>query len=286
MTNVLVTGATGFIGKYVVDNLLQEKCFVIIAGRNKDLPERWLQNDHVKFEYLDFEDIDETINYFEILGRPDKLIHLAWQGLPNYKQLFHFEKNLPQQYSFLKNIIQNGLKAVTVTGTCFEYGMQQGCLSENMPAMPTNPYALAKHTLHCFLEEFKKHHSFQLNWIRLFYMYGKGQAASSLFTQLNNAIERQDTFFNMSGGEQERDFLPVETVVKNIVDIAMGNEETGLVNCCSGQPIKVKDWVEAYLKMKRSALELKLGYYPYADYEPMRFWGDASKLNAFLINEK
>lgn len=271
---VLITGATGFIGNYVVKELLQQQdCEIIIASRNNNLLDSWKSNYKLSFQTLDLDNLDESQNYFDKLGKPDKLIHLAWQGLPNYKQLFHFEDNLPKQYKFIKNLIVNGLQSITITGTCLEYGMQEGCLGVQIPVKPNNPYALAKYTLYCFLTELKKQHPFQFNWLRLFYMFGKGQSPNSLYSQLDAAIERRDAVFNMSGGEQERDFLPVETVAKKIVMAAISKNEIGLVNCCSGQPIKVKDWVQNYINEKGSNIRPNLGFYPYPDYEPMCFWG-------------
>ena len=279
---ILVTGATGFIGQYVVNELLgQTGGTIIIAARN-DLTNHWIENKRIIYRYFDFDAFDPAINYFEYFDQPAICIHLAWQGLPNYKQLFHFEKNLPVHYAFLKNLVLNGLPSLSVTGTCFEYGMQQGCLSEELAALPDNAYALAKHALHQFLLELKKEHPFQLNWIRLFYMYGKGQSPKALFSQLEAAIARGDDQFNMSGGEQERDFLPVEEVARNIVLIALKAQETGLVNCCSGEPVKVKDLVRNYLHEHNAQIQLNLGYYPYADYEPMAFWGSREKLNTII----
>ena len=109
-------------------------------------------------------------------------------------------------------------------------------------------------------------------------MYGKGQNPKALFSQLEAALQRGDESFNMSGGEQERDFLPIEKVAAYIVTIALQQQEVGLLNCCSGKPVKVKDWVNDYLKQHQAAIKLNLGYYPYADYEPMSFWGDDRKL--------
>ena len=179
-------------------------------------------------------------------------------------------------------MIGNGLQRLNVTGTCFEYGMQEGCLSENMPAKPDNAYALAKYKLYQLLEELKLEIPFQLNWLRLFYMYGKGQNPKALFSQLVAAIKRGDETFNMSGGEQERDFLPIEKVAENIALIALLENESGLVNCCSGKPVKVKDWVTNYLHQQGANIILNLGFYPYADYEPMAFWGDSKKLETIL----
>ena len=102
------------------------------------------------------------------------LIHLAWPGLPNYKALFHISRNLFPQFEFIRNLTANGLKDVLVTGTCFEYGMQSGPLREDMPALPGNPYALAKDSLRRFIEALQLETPFNFKWVRLFYMWGPG----------------------------------------------------------------------------------------------------------------
>ena len=68
--------------------------------------------------------------------------------------------------------------------------MKDGSLSEDMITDPQNPYALAKDTLRKFLFELKKKHPFDCKWIRLFYMYGEGQNANSLLSQLQTALTK------------------------------------------------------------------------------------------------
>ena len=116
-------------------------------------------------------------------------------------------------------------------------------------------------------------------------MYGQGQNPNSLFSQLDKALTNGDAVFNMSGGEQVRDYLPVEKMATYIVDIALQNKITGIINCCSGVPVTVKELVETYLKERNKNISLNLGYYPYSDYEPMRFWGDNSKLKSIASND-
>ena len=67
----------------------------------------------------------------------------------------------------------------------------------------------AKHTLHRQLELLQEQSPFSLTWGRLFYLYGEGQAPTSLWSQLRAAIARGDAEFKMSAGEQLRDFLPI-----------------------------------------------------------------------------
>jgi dTDP-6-deoxy-L-talose 4-dehydrogenase (NAD+) len=269
---VLVTGATGFIGYYVIHQLLNRNAEVIATSsseekaRNKD----WYTK--VKFVQYRIDDKGND-NLFSKFLNPDIIIHLAWEGLPNYKELYHFEKNLMPQYFFIRQLINEGVSNITITGTCLEYGMKEGALDVSMPTDPQNPYALAKDTLRKFLQQLQQKNKFNLKWLRLFYMYGKGQSEKSLLSQLDKAIAEKATEFNMSGGEQLRDYLPVESIASEIVDTAMDTSKNGIYNCCSGQPVSVKSLVRQYLEDKKQTIKLNLGYYPYNDYEPMAFWG-------------
>ena len=282
MKKILVTGATGFIGNYVVTELLKNNYPVIASSSSIEKARHMPWFSKVEFIALNFESFDNSINYFNFFHQPDAIIHLAWEGLPNYKASFHVDTNLPRHFAFLQNVVKHGLADVTITGTCFEYGMREGILSENMPAAPVNPYALAKDELRKQIQALQQEYAFHFKWIRLFYMYGKGQNPKSLFSQLDQALDREDKVFNMSGGEQQRDYLPVETAAACIVKIALQNKTEGIVNCCSGVPVTVKSFVENYLKEKNKSISLNLGQYPYTDYEPMAFWGDTKKLNLIL----
>jgi dTDP-6-deoxy-L-talose 4-dehydrogenase (NAD+) len=286
MRKVLVTGCTGFIGNHVVTQLLQDGCEVIATSAHEERARQFEWFPRVKYIPFDLQAASGTQNYFELFGRPDALIHLAWEGLPNYRSLFHFEDNLPAHYRFLKKLITEGLTDLTVTGTCFEYGMQEGRLREADQPMPDNPYALAKDTLRKFLAALQKHHPFTFKWVRLFYLYGPGQNPNSLLSQLEKALETGATDFKMSGGEQVRDYLPIGQAAAYITKIALQQQVTGIVNCCSGIPVTVKQLVEKYLQEKGRSIPLTLGYYPYPDYEPMKFWGDNAKLKIILDNEQ
>jgi nucleoside-diphosphate-sugar epimerase len=281
---ILVTGATGFVGYHVLHELMDKNYEVIASSANLDRAKKqdWFERVHFVEHKIG---LNTGENLFEKFQRPDILIHLAWEGLPNYKNSFHIEKVFPDQYAFLENIIKNGLKNLAVTGTCFEYGMKSGRLSENMIPEPANPYALAKDELRKSLENLQRSESFSLKWIRLFYMYGKGQNTASLMAQLDTAIAKGDKIFNMSGGQQVRDYLPVEKVAENIVAVGLQDKVTGIINCCSNKPVTVEQLVRSHVAAKNSQIQLNLGYYPYPDYEPMEFWGDDSKLNRALAAE-
>ncbi len=126
---VAVTGATGFIGKYVIEELLQQKVDVIIASSHPDIVRKMFPNHHFRLVKIDLDSLDTETNYYEYFHKPDVLIHVAWQGLPNYNESFHLKNNLPGHTKFLENMIRNGLPQLVVTGTCMEYGQVNTCFA-------------------------------------------------------------------------------------------------------------------------------------------------------------
>lgn len=273
---VMVTGATGFVGRHVVDTLLAHGHSVVAVARDikpaLELP--WF--DRVEFIQCDLHEGFLPLLQTECL--PDAIVHLAWSGLPNYRDFFHISKNLPADLAFLETVVKAGVHHVLVAGTCLEYGMQYGPLTEEMETAPTTPYGFAKDALRKALQLLQKERPFVLQWMRLFYMYGEGQNKNSLLSQLDRAIDEGHSVFNMSVGDQLRDYLPIQEVAKNFVFALENPQLEGVMNCCSGKPSSVLDLVQQRCDAKGSNIKLNRGYYTYPDYEPLAFWGVSSKL--------
>ena len=273
---VMVTGATGFVGRHIVKQLLARGHAVVAVARDvkraSEMP--W-------FDSVDFIACDLHENFQPLLQGgplPDAIIHLAWPGLPNYRDFFHISKNLPADLAFLEAAVKAGVSHLIVAGTCLEYGMQYGPLNEEVETFPTTPYGFAKDVLRKSLQFLQSEKSFTLQWMRLFYMYGEGQNKNSLLAQLDRAIDEGQSTFNMSKGDQLRDYLPIKEVAENFV-LALENPQChGVINCCSGIPVSVLDLVNQRCQEKASNIQLNRGYYPYPDYEPLSFWGVPSKI--------
>jgi len=266
---IAVTGASGFIGRHVLAELSKHNSTIVAVTRNASR----LSDLQYPISIVEIDIGQPNSDCFERLGRPDVLIHLAWDGLPNYKSLHHYETELPRQYQFLKGMIEAGLKSLLVTGTCFEYGMQSGALAADLETKPNNPYGYAKDALHRQLKYLKAKHEVMLTWGRLFYMYGEGQSSTSLFPMLQEAVIRGDAVFKMSGGEQLRDYMSVSQVAQQLVQLAITQRDIGTTNVCSGNPISVRRLVEQWKKENHWNIDFDFGFYPYPDYEPMAFWG-------------
>lgn len=272
---ILVTGATGFVGRHVVSRLLASGHSVVAMARDevraRTLP--W-------FEKVEFvaHDLQHAPWDWQKSALPGALIHLAWPGLPNYRDFFHIGKNLPADLHFLESAVLAGVPHLIVAGTCLEYGMQYGPLREEMETRPSTPYGFAKDALRKSLEILQRRNPFTLQWVRLFYMYGEGQNPNSLLSQLDRALDEGKERFEMSAGDQLRDYLPIETIARCFDWAATHPDMRGVINCCSGKPISVLDLVNQHLAQRNDKIHLVRGHYPYPDYEPMAFWGVPEKL--------
>lgn len=275
---VAITGPGGFIGRHVVAAFEKRKASLTLV-RRPGSRDAGRPATHAVVE-MDLHAPPESA--YDVMGRPDVLVHLAWGGLPNYGSAHHLEDELPAHAGFLEQVLEAGLPTLLVAGTCLEYGMQSGELHEGMPAAPTTAYGLAKDRLRMHLQLLQRRLRFNLTWARLFYLYGEGQAPSSLVPQLIAAIQRGDPVFNMSGGEQLRDYLSVEEAATVLVMLALNGRDNGIVNVCSGRPVRVREIVERIVEERHSSIRLNLGHFPYPEWEPMAFWGDRRRLDECL----
>ncbi|WP_285905653.1 NAD-dependent epimerase/dehydratase family protein [Pseudodesulfovibrio pelocollis] len=273
---VFVTGATGFIGRHVVSSLLERGISVVAAGRDRDKLDTAEWDGDVERVHFDMDRLPNDL--WERIHKPTHCIHLAWPNLSSYMDESHLAQSLPLSRRLLFRLIDYGLRRLVVAGTCLEYGMVEGELAETLEPQPKNPYAEAKNRLRIDLEAYVKKRDTTLCWARLFYMYGPGQNPKSLFAQLQQAIENEDESFDMSGGEQIRDYLPVEIVAAYLVDLVCDEKFSGTVNVCSGRKVELWRLVREYLEERGVDIRLNLGVYPYLDWEPFRFWGNISRL--------
>ncbi len=273
---VLVTGATGFVGRHLVGALLIKGFEVRAVARRLEVARQMSWFESVEFVEADIH--AAGLDCVALTAGIDAMAHLAWPGLPNYQALSHFERTLPADYEFIKQVVSNGVRQVLVTGTCFEYGLQSGPLSEQTSAHPNTPYGLAKNTLRVFLEALQRERPFTLQWARLFYLYGPGQNPNSLLASLDRAIDAGERQFNMSVGDQLRDYLAIEQAAVLLAQLVAQPDCNGVINCCSGRPISVRALVEQRVRQRNSSIALNLGHYGYSAHEPMAFWGVSERL--------
>lgn len=277
---IAVSGATGFIGQHVLREMRARGIEPTAITRRP--PQSC---DSTTSEWVVMDIANHPPNPFEAMGRPDVLVHLAWGGLPNYQSDHHVETELPAQLEFLTSCIRGGLRRLVVTGTCYEYGLLSGKLTEDLRTEPCTQYGIAKDTLRKELIDLKTRYDFNMAWLRLFYTFGEGQSEKSLHRMLRAAIDQGASTFDMSGGDQLRDFLPIEEVARIIAEIALREDAMGVINVCSGRPTSIRDLAQSWVEELGATITLNFGRLPYSPQEPMDFWGDRRKLDSILADD-
>ena len=276
---VALTGGTGFIGQHVRKLLAKSEHDALLLVRKQVKIAELGANE--KFVIADISEDHE--DWFDYLGQPDVLLHLAWGGLPNYLDNYHVEVELPIQSKFLSKVVASGLPKLVVTGTCYEYGLTSGALAESQETNPNTPYGIAKDLLRKELFGIQLRQNFELTWARIFYPYGDGQSEISIYSQLRAAILNGDQQFKMGSGKQILDFISVEKVASTLVSLSTRCAGVGVVNIGSGEPQSVLDFVQSQIRALGAQIEPLVGALPDRNFESQAFWADSSKLRSLNI---
>ena len=277
---IAITGATGFIGQHVRNVLAKTDNDVVLVVRHVERV-----GDKSAREEIVAADLSQArTDWFELFGRPDVVLHLAWGGLPNYMDCYHVDVELPTQLRFLTALINSGLKKLVVTGTCYEYGISRGALSEDQETNPNTPYGIAKDRLRKELFELRSTQHFDLTWARIFYPYGEGQSERSIYSQLTRAISNNEKEFAIGSGTQMLDFIQVTTVAKALLAFVTEIKGIGLINVGSGEPQTVIEFVERLICRFESNIVPKVGVINDREYESISFWSDNNLLDSLALS--
>lgn len=271
---VLVTGACGYIGIPVVNELLKQGCEVIAADlENKGLPEGVI--------FTDCSIFDNDINIWEKLGKPDALIHLAWRQGFVHNSSAHME-DLSSHVSFLRRMVDSRIWSISVMGSMHEIGYWEGVVRADTPCNPLSQYGIAKNALRQSMLLYAEGKETNFHWLRAFYIYGDDARGSSIFAKIQKAVtEGQDTF-PFTSGKNMYDFIPVEELARQIVAATLQDRKNGIINVCSGIPKRLGDQVEWYIHQNHLPIRLAYGSFKDRPYDSPGIWGDNLDIQEIL----
>jgi dTDP-6-deoxy-L-talose 4-dehydrogenase (NAD+) len=265
-TTIHILGSQGFLGRALQD-VSHDQLLRCWSHRES--------NPYHHFNLLEPESWNSLLN-----SKPTHVILLSWPGLPNFNQPFHVTRNLPACLHLIEQLTAVGLKRLIVSGTCYEYGLQNGPLKEDLFTNPVNCYGIAKDCLRRLIQNLYADQQLQLCWARIFYPIGIGQNPSSLIPSLVQAIKVGEKIFPMSSGRQLRDFIDVQEVARQLVLLALHPHATGVYNIGSGLPVSVYEKAQSIVSMYSSNIELVRGVIPDRMDEPLAFWADTTKIRS------
>jgi dTDP-6-deoxy-L-talose 4-dehydrogenase (NAD+) len=239
MNRVLVTGATGFVGRKIMRAFAGSavKLIPVVRSGKEDVV-AGLPNIEIVVSTPDMFAENEDW-WTQQCDGVDIVIHAAWYAEPGkYLQSLNNMNCLIGSLNLAKGAAKAGVKRFVGIGTCFEYDLSGGVLSIETPLKPLTPYAAAKSALYFSLLQWLPTKSIQFTWCRLFYLYGEGEDERRLVPYIRRQLQNEKKA-ELTSGKQIRDFLNVVQAGEMIAKVAL-SEHVGAVNICSGTPITVQ----------------------------------------------
>ena len=270
---ILVTGANGYLGQGIVQEILAHGHQVVAAD---------FKTDHIntaaELVACDMFAIDDPFGYF---GKPDALLHLAWRdGFLHYSDA-HID-DLPKHYQFIKKFTESGIKKLCVMGSMHEIGFFEGSISEDTPCHPITPYGIAKNALRELTGLLAKQSDITFQWLRGYYIVGNSQYGSSVFSKITAAVNSGKTEFPFTTGQNQYDFIDYDLFCKQVAAAVSQDEINGIINICSGRPEKLADRVEQFIRENGYPIKLNYGAFPDRPYDSKAVWGDSTKIDMIM----
>ncbi len=276
MKKILVTGAAGFMGKGIIQNLLTlNKDIIIIACDFKNCD---IEDKRVKIIPCDLFGIDSPYEYF---GKPDVLLHLAWRDGFKHSSNAHLD-DLSKHYEFLRKMVEGGVKQISVMGTMHEVGFHEGSIDENTPCKPLSLYGIAKNALRSACELLVKENDCKLQWIRGYYIVDNKPHGCSIFAKIVQAVQAGQKKFPFTTGENQFDFLNYDDFCEQVAAITLDDTETGIINACSGKPESLASRVERFIKENNFDIKLEYGKFPDRSYDSKAVWGNPTRVKEIM----
>jgi nucleoside-diphosphate-sugar epimerase len=273
MMKILVTGGTGFIGRYVLQKLCDSSNTIIATKRSDSIIPSNLSKE--------INWIDTALDCIgtNIFNGVDVLIHMASVGvspkIASYEELVYW--NVTSLFKLIDQAKRANVRRIVITGSFAEYGLSANHFEFLLPQaalLPLSPYAASKAAGCMLATSYALESKIEMCYLRIFSAYGEGQYLGNFWPALKAAAINGKNF-QMTLGEQIRDFIPVEAVAREIIHSAIRGDLTPgiplIKNVASGSPVSMRDFAEKWWLHFQAKGRLLIGTIPYRINEPMRF---------------
>lgn len=269
---VLLTGATGFLGRYVLKALWRRGIDTVVIGRHSPSPP-------VPFIAVDLLN-DPEMNRWLSKVQASHLLHLAWYA--EHGKYWTSSLNLRWLEATLRLVegfCEAGGQRLVAAGTCAEYDWQHGyCREETTPLAPATLYGVAKDATRRLVLGLSEQAHVSCAWARIFFPYGPGEAAERLIPSLWAVFRGQRAPFGIHA-EVYRDFIHAADVAEALLTL-LTSDATGCFNVSSGQPTRLAELVREIARRCHADPQPVLELAPSRPGEPPLLVGENLKLKA------
>lgn len=254
MSKLLITGASGFIGKHLLE-VPKLKHYEVLSPSSKEL------------NLMDAKSISKYIRK----NQPEYLIHLAWITNPGlYKtSLENVKWTRASECLFKEFYKMNGLKVVAA-GTGLEYDQQWGYFLEGVtPTLPNTLYGKCKVYTNKILGLYP--HSY--SWVRIFNAYGIGEPSSKIISNTISSLSKNQRVV-VDNPNYIIDYIYVKDVANSIVELIYKSHRSE-INLSTGIPLTNAEVVN-YIGYRMD--KEKLIFHNDKNLDSMMYVGNNSKL--------
>ena len=271
---ILVTGGTGFVGRWAVVSLRQAGHEVFVVSRKSESQAPTVQGNLLETECA--EAVAAAI-------KPEIILHMGW--CVEHGTFWHSQENLDWVAATLRlaqAAARHNVRRFIGVGTCFEYDWLalSDCNELSTPLKPTSLYAVSKDAARRILTEFTQLKKIEFAWARLFYLFGPFEGPDRLVASLARKFADGE-IAEMSSGSVTRDFLDVRDAGAALAALTT-SALTGPINIGSGESHSIADIARLLASAAAGDAKLHIGALPDRPNEPPRIVADIQRLKSEL----
>lgn len=281
---ILITGASGFVGRNLVEYIVREGSGKVIAALRNPEAADWIQQLDCEVVQLD---LCDTQNLRAVLKtyQPDYIINCAAYGVnPTDRDPGRaFQINVQMPIEILRTSAEIGVKRFVQIGSCSEYGKVGGRINENQPLDPIGIYATTKAAASLLLLGAAAAANMDVVVLRLFNMWGKFELPHRLVQKI--ALSgKENRMIDLSEGCQIRDFSFAQEVVWAISKLTLYEQSLPhqVFNIGTGDGITVREFATVVARELKVDHLLNFGAVPMRTDEVSSHIADVTRLRGVL----